>query len=321
MSTAEQDTAAAEATSPYVPGSGLPGTPNTVTGAAQHKDLYRVPKDPKAKRKADAGQARVLGLGFMVFFSGILGGISLWLNGALYPHATGWNGLEQPVESALYPEQDADGEAIVEDQPARLGPASSFLLEWSDGERTAVEVVQQEPAEGQEAREPKEGETWVHVAVNAHWAGSLVAPTRQGATPKAVVLASTIQRDLPGEVADAGQVRPGTRYAWEEAKLLRLVPTRYVIFFGLGMGLLGLLVPVVLVPFYIVWMKYVTAPLGFVNTRLILGVVFFLVLTPMALLVKIFGKDRLRRVALPKGESYWVPREQQRDHKHFEKGF
>ena len=33
------------------------------------------------------------------------------------------------------------------------------------------------------------------------------------------------------------------------------------------------------------------------------------------------GKDRLRRAKLPEGETYWVTREKQRDHKHFEKGF
>ena len=114
---------------------------------------------------------------------------------------------------------------------------------------------------------------------------------------------------------------PGRQHAWKNAKLMGFMPTRCLLYLGLVMGALGLIVPALLVPFYKVWMRYVTAPLGFVNTRIILGIVFFLVLTPMALIARVFGKDRLRRAPLPKGESYWVPREQQRDHRHFEKGF
>ena len=60
---------------------------------------------------------------------------------------------------------------------------------------------------------------------------------------------------------------------------------------------------------------YVAAPLGWFNTRLILGVVFFVLFTPAALLLAFKraldpSKDMLRRA--PHEGSYWVKREQQR---------
>lgn len=49
--------------------------------------------------------------------------------------------------------------------------------------------------------------------------------------------------------------------------------------------------------------------LGHINTRIILGLVFFLLITPLALLMRLFGRDalRLKRTA---ARSYWLRREQ-----------
>jgi hypothetical protein len=47
-------------------------------------------------------------------------------------------------------------------------------------------------------------------------------------------------------------------------------------------------------------------PLGWLVSNLLLGVVFYLVLTPIALLARAFGHDALRRHFEPDSDSYWI---------------
>jgi hypothetical protein len=56
-------------------------------------------------------------------------------------------------------------------------------------------------------------------------------------------------------------------------------------------------------PLYRVWMKF-SHVLGYINTRLLLAAVFFLVITPLALLMRLFGRDVLA-LRQEKRESYW----------------
>ena len=48
--------------------------------------------------------------------------------------------------------------------------------------------------------------------------------------------------------------------------------------------------PASLKPVYIVWMK-IGGVLGFINTRIILGALFFLIFLPLGMLFKLFGKE------------------------------
>ena len=59
-------------------------------------------------------------------------------------------------------------------------------------------------------------------------------------------------------------------------------------------GSLALIFPLGLKPFYKVWMLF-GAVMGWINTRLILGIVFYLVFMPFGLVMKLFGKDLLSR--------------------------
>ncbi|MFH1539400.1 MAG: SxtJ family membrane protein, partial [bacterium] len=56
--------------------------------------------------------------------------------------------------------------------------------------------------------------------------------------------------------------------------------------------LAGLIVPAILKPFYRAWMTLAFA-LGWVMTRVLLTLTFFLIFTPMGILTKIMGKDLL----------------------------
>jgi Saxitoxin biosynthesis operon protein SxtJ len=56
------------------------------------------------------------------------------------------------------------------------------------------------------------------------------------------------------------------------------------------------------------WMALGQA-LGWFNTRIILGVVFYLLVTPMGLLMRLAGKDPMRRRYAPEADTYRVVRQ------------
>jgi Saxitoxin biosynthesis operon protein SxtJ len=73
-------------------------------------------------------------------------------------------------------------------------------------------------------------------------------------------------------------------------------------------------------PVYILWMRFASL-LAWVNTRIVLGIAFFLVLTPIGVLMRIFGKDSLGLTMEPKRDSYWIRREQPYERHQTEKQF
>lgn len=277
------------------------------TGAAVVPDLYRSAGDAAAERARLRGEARKLGIAFFVFFSLIIGGISLLLNGA---HKRGH------VVTLTAPAGQAAADATLDAAQAR-----QWLVVWSGGEKTRVERVDLAASKDDDiagADAARLARVRVQVADGEgrrRELGALYANTVQGARVTGV------------EVSGAGltAAAPSFVHAVRTAKLARLVPTRALITVGAAMGLLGLLVPGLLVPFYTFWMGYVAAPLGWFNTRLILGIVFFLMFTPMALVLWVRRKvspaaDPLRRAEQP-GGSYWKRRPQPRARNHFERTF
>jgi hypothetical protein len=53
---------------------------------------------------------------------------------------------------------------------------------------------------------------------------------------------------------------------------------------------------------------YITFPIGFVVSYLILGAVYYLVLAPTGLIMRAFGHDSLSRRFAPDQKTYWKPR-------------
>jgi hypothetical protein len=70
---------------------------------------------------------------------------------------------------------------------------------------------------------------------------------------------------------------------------------------------LGLIAPNVLGPVFKVWMK-VGHVMGWINTRIILGVLYFGLITPMGMVMRLFGWDSMRRALSKDSESYRVVR-------------
>ena len=72
--------------------------------------------------------------------------------------------------------------------------------------------------------------------------------------------------------------------------------------------LLAILAPALLKPLYIIWMKFAFV-LGWVNTRIILCILFYLFFTPISIGIKIFRIDLLDRSIQKDKDSYWKPKE------------
>jgi len=71
---------------------------------------------------------------------------------------------------------------------------------------------------------------------------------------------------------------------------------------------LGLILPKFLKPIYVIWMIFAII-LGWFMTRIILSLLFFIVLTPIGLTLRILGKDLLDLNKQDKRESYWNKRD------------
>jgi hypothetical protein len=65
--------------------------------------------------------------------------------------------------------------------------------------------------------------------------------------------------------------------------------------------------PTLLWPAHRAWMT-LGSVLGWVNTRIILGIVFFVVITPMGLVIRLFGRDPMQRAFEPDATTYRVRR-------------
>ena len=70
----------------------------------------------------------------------------------------------------------------------------------------------------------------------------------------------------------------------------------------------GLVIPGILKHIYQGWM-WVGHVMGWVNTRIILGVLFYGIVTPMGLIMKMTGHDPMRRSYEPESQTYRVIRQ------------
>lgn len=96
-------------------------------------------------------------------------------------------------------------------------------------------------------------------------------------------------------------------------------PRTWSVALGLALTVPGLAVPGVLLWPYRLWMV-LGSVLGFVNTRILLGLIFYAVIWPMGAIKRRLTGDPLAQRFDPKLESY-VIRMQPRPRKHFTKQF
>ena len=90
-----------------------------------------------------------------------------------------------------------------------------------------------------------------------------------------------------------------------------LDPNLYLISISAVFLILGLTNSKILTPLNKLWIKFGEI-LGMIIAPLVMALVYFIVLTPVSLIVRIFGKDLLGLKFLKQKDSYWINRKKKR---------
>ncbi len=87
----------------------------------------------------------------------------------------------------------------------------------------------------------------------------------------------------------------------------------YVSFIAISILLIltGLLLPTALKPIQKIWMA-IALVIGFIMTRVILFFLFYFILTPIAILARLSGKESLSLKLDKKAQTYWISRKQEK---------
>ena len=85
-------------------------------------------------------------------------------------------------------------------------------------------------------------------------------------------------------------------------------------------GLLYLIYPRGLYPFYRVWMV-IAGILGWINSRLLLGMVFYLLILPIGFVMRTFGKLNYRAKLQSERSTYWIETPDNLDNNDLERPF
>jgi hypothetical protein len=67
--------------------------------------------------------------------------------------------------------------------------------------------------------------------------------------------------------------------------------------------------------------KRVTHAIGDIITKAILGIIYYVVITPFGLLMRLFGKDQLDKKIDKNRDTYWIKKEQTEDISNYERQF
>ena len=97
------------------------------------------------------------------------------------------------------------------------------------------------------------------------------------------------------------------------------VPTAYWIWAVSGaIGLIAIVLPPLSLPFYWIWMGFAFV-MGQIMSRVLIALIFFGILTPIAIVMRMMGRDSLRRLK-PSANvaSYWIehPEIEKENYKH-----
>ena len=103
---------------------------------------------------------------------------------------------------------------------------------------------------------------------------------------------------------------------YKERESYELIILLGIAFIGLGLGM-----PIILKPFYSIWM-YFAVVLGWFMTRLILGLLFYIIVSPIGLISRLFGKEFLELKNISFNRSYWNYKDSGRiSHQDYEKQY
>ena len=75
-----------------------------------------------------------------------------------------------------------------------------------------------------------------------------------------------------------------------------------------GLMVVYYLVPAIRRPVYLGWL-YAVMPIGWVISHLLLAAIYYLLITPIGLLMRLVGYDPMKRRLDPSADTYWIKRE------------
>ncbi|MDH4182865.1 MAG: SxtJ family membrane protein [Nitrospinota bacterium] len=78
--------------------------------------------------------------------------------------------------------------------------------------------------------------------------------------------------------------------------------------------------PMALMPLYRIWVKFAMF-LAWFNTRLLLGIIYFMLITPLGLAMRMLGKDILDERIDKNAASYWIKKEHDRKPARYQKTY
>jgi hypothetical protein len=89
---------------------------------------------------------------------------------------------------------------------------------------------------------------------------------------------------------------------------------------GVIVAVLGFVLPKAIRPVFVV-MTIVGYPIGWVMTHAIMGVIFYLVVTPVGVIMRLCGRDPMERGFDRRAASYWKPRRTDSDSRRYFRQF
>lgn len=95
---------------------------------------------------------------------------------------------------------------------------------------------------------------------------------------------------------------------------------RYTWIGGAVLSLLFWALPGLRRPIYFAWM-YLAFPIGWSVSHLLLALIYYGVLTPIGVLLRLFSYDSMNRKPVPRASSYWIAQSPRRDAKSYFRQF
>jgi hypothetical protein len=111
------------------------------------------------------------------------------------------------------------------------------------------------------------------------------------------------------------------KYFWPFERILTQDKTfgLWAIGIGLVVGAIGLTGTKVALPFYWVWLG-IAWVMGNIISRIIIAAIYFLIFTPMGLIGRLIGRDKLQ-LKKPNKDSYWLDISLPKDRERYERQF
>ena len=85
---------------------------------------------------------------------------------------------------------------------------------------------------------------------------------------------------------------------------------------GIGVGGVGACCPRIMRPLYVTWMS-LAFPIGWTVSHVMMAATFYLVITPIGLIMRLCGRDPMQRRIDRQAKSYWAKKPATRDLKSY----